>query len=386
MRHVVIYRHELFKSSEKFISQQKKYLTQFQPILVGRTLQGEPPDPQAAVVTIEPSGLLALGRQILFRNNDSLLKQLPTNQPALIHAYCGIEGVYALPLAKKLSTPLITTFYGFDTLRTHKALLASKKISWFNYLLHRRRLAKQGNLFIAVSHFVRQRMIKLGFPEDRTLTHYTGVDTETIVPTTTKKSEKIILHVAKLVDAKGTRYLLEALSILRKQSVEARLIIIGDGPLLTALREYSTTLGIASYVTFLGKQPHHHVIAWMQQASVFCLPSIETYSGETESLSMVLMEAAACQLPAIATLHGGIPEIVNDGKTGLLVPERHAKTLADRLSYLLTNDSIAEKMGLAARKHVIENFNLKTQTEILESIYSNLLANADKVHSCLSSP
>src|SRR6201999_1336894 len=108
------------------------------------------------------------------------LRLLGARRPALLHAHFGIEGVYALPVAKRLGIPLITTFHGFDATLSTAALLRSP--AWANYPLFRRSLARRGALFLSASAFIRERLLAMGFPESRTRVHYIGVDCRAIRP------------------------------------------------------------------------------------------------------------------------------------------------------------------------------------------------------------
>ena len=372
MRNVIIYRHQLFKVSETFIFQQTKHLSEYHPIFAGRYIEDHLPDTNIELRLIRSTGYLNMVHHVLLRNNRLLYQALLPDHASLIHAHFGVEGVYALPLAKKLNIPLVTTFHGFDATCSRKRLLLSRKISWLNYLIHRRQLRQEGNLFICVSNFIKSRLLQLGFPENKLITHYIGVDTETIRPTTAKKTQNIILHVARLVESKGTEFLLRAFAILRQKGLQAELVIIGDGPLRQKLSALSKSLGIEKNVLFLGMQPSDQVIAWMQKSTVFCLPSITTIDA-AEGLGLVLLEASACQIPIVATQTGGIPEAVIHGETGYLVAEKNPYALAEHLVYLIENDSACKKMGAAARQYVEKHFDLKQQTRKLEKIYSTLL-------------
>lgn len=371
MRDILIYRHQLFKSSEGFITQQTKYLSQHHPIFVGRKIENNPQSSNLSIKTLANYSHAEWMRHVFLRDSKPFQALLSQHQPALLHAHFGVEGVYALPLAKKLTIPLVTTFHGFDATISRKGLALSGKISWLNYLAFRGQLARQGNLFICVSHFIREKVLRLGFPEHKTLTHYVGVDVDYIQPGMPTK-QNLILHVARMVEVKGTRYLLEAFSQLRKQGLEAALVIIGDGPMRNTLMAYAKSLGIADAVYFLGMLPADEVISWMQKATLFCLPSVTARTGAAEALGMVFLEAAACQLPIVATQHGGIPEAVIDGETGFLVKEKNSAELAERIAYLLQNESMCHRMGLAGRKRVESKFNLKQQTDKLEGLYLTL--------------
>jgi glycosyltransferase involved in cell wall biosynthesis len=373
MKHnILIYRHQLFKPSEIFILQQAESLKEFTPIYVGRQVFGSYKE-GTKVVTLEGENKLDVIKNILFRNATPYVKRVKKFNPVLIHAHFGVEGVYAMELAKALKIPLVTTFHGFDATTSTKNLLLSKKPSWINYVLFRKQLAKRGDIFICVSNYIRERVVKMGFSEDRTITHYIGIDTHTIKPIKEKIDVPYILHVARLVEKKGTKYLIRAFSLVLQKHKDAELVIIGDGPLRSELETLTKSLNVENKVHFMGIQPHSVVMEWMKKAKIFCLPSVTARSGDSEGLGMVLLEAAALGVPCVATDHGGIPEAVIDGETGYLVPERAVGELAERLSYLLENETVRDKMGRAARIMVERRFNLQCQTQKLEEIYKSLL-------------
>lgn len=373
MKHnILIYRHQLFKPSEVFILQQAESLKEFNPIYVGRQVFGNYKE-GTKVVTLEDENKLDVMKNILFRNPIPYVKKVKRFNPTLIHAHFGVEGVYAMELAKALKIPLVTTFHGFDATTSTKNLLLSRKPSWINYALFRKQLAKRGDIFICVSNYIRERVVKMGFPEDRTITHYIGIDTDKFKPIKENTKVPYILHVARLVENKGTKYLIEAFSYVTKKNKEVELVIIGDGPLRTELEALSKSLNIENKVHFMGAQPHSVVMEWMKKAKIFCLPSVTARSGATEGLGMVFLEAAALGVPSVATNLGGIPEAVIDGETGYLVPERAVDELAERLNYLLENETLRDKMGKAARIMVERRFNLQCQTQKLEEIYKSLL-------------
>lgn len=372
MRGVLIYRHQLFKASEVFITQQAQAMERFTPIFVGRKKLGVSPR-GFNVVSLEESPLYNHIRLILLRDSRVFLELVKQYKPKLIHAHFGVDGVYALELAHSLGVPLVTTFHGFDVTRTTGSLLFSGRPSLINYVVFRKRLAAQGALFICVSEYIRNRLINLGFPVDRTITHYIGVDTAAIRPQQECPQSKVILHVARLVEKKGTQYLIHAFSRVVRKCPDTQLVIIGEGPLRPQLERLAISAGLQQQVIFLGARPHSEVLNWMSKASVFCLPSVTSRSGDSEGLGIVLLEAQATGVPVVATRHGGIPEAVIDGITGFLVPERDVEILADRLIYLLENRDERRKMGRAARSMVEEKFDLKRQTAKLEEIYEGLL-------------
>lgn len=372
MNNVIIYRHQLFKSSEVFIKQQASSLSEFTPIYTGRKLFGVKPN-NVDVVTLENERKINVLRNVLFRSPNPYIGKVKQFNPLLIHAHFGVEGVYAMELTKVLKIPLVTTFHGFDATTSMKSLFLSKKPSWINYALFRKQLAKRGDIFICVSNYIRERVVRMGFPEDRTITHYIGIDIDAIKPIKEKTDIPYIFHVARLVEKKGTKCLIQAFSLVSQKHKDAELIIIGDGPLRSELEQLTKSLNIENKVHFMGAQPHSTVMDWMKKAKIFCLPSVTASSGDSEGLGMVFLEAASLAVPSVATNHGGIPEAVIDGETGFLVPERAVDELAERLIYLLEHETLCDEMGKAARLMVERRFNLRCQTQKLEEIYRSLL-------------
>lgn len=374
-RDVAVFRHNLFKISEPFITQQAEQLQRYRPLYVGRLRYGNAPAGARSLAlgdSAKEGRLRRLAWQVLSRDPRPYRRLLGEHRPALVHAHFGIEGVYALPLARRLEVPLVTTFHGFDATLSTSAMLCSP--AWANYPLFRRQLARQGNLFLCVSSFIRERVLALGFPEERTHVHYIGIDTGAIRPRDAHEERPVILSVARLVEVKGTEYLVRAFAKLAPRMPEAELVIIGEGPLKRHLQRLAHALGVGPRVRFLGAQSHDQVMVWMRQAAMFVLPSVRTRTGRTEGGPMVLLEAAATGVPAIGTRHGGIPELITEGESGYLVPERDSDELAARIGELFADDAGRANLGRRARALVESRFDIRNQTAKLEGFYDAVLS------------
>jgi glycosyltransferase involved in cell wall biosynthesis len=368
---VAILRHQLFLPSEVFITEQARALRKFAPLLVGRVLGGKPTEGLA--FHVPAAGKLGQLNYVLRRDPRLFLRELAKRRPVLIHAHFGVEAVYGMELAERLGVPLVTTFHGFDATLRPSQLLRSRKPTWIHYLLKRAELKRRGALFIAVSGFISAQLQRLGFPTERTRLHYIGVDPAAFEPSSVAHASPVILHVARLVEKKGTVYLLEAFARIAASHPDAELAIIGAGPLRASLERRAAELRIAARVRWLGALPHAEVAQWLKRAAVFCLPSCTAANGDAEGLGLVLLEAAASGVPVVATRHGGIPEAVKDGDTGYLVAERDADELADALDTLLSSEALRWKMGDAARRFARSRFDLVRQTQVLEQLYEGLL-------------
>ena len=376
-REVVIFRHNLFKVSEPFIAEQAQQLHRYRPIFLGRLRYGDAPSGSDSFALEDlarrwPMPLVAW--QMATRETHAYRRLLGSRRPALIHAHFGSNAVYALTLARRLGVPLVTTFHGHDATLSTLALLGSPEGAYYRWL--RGRLAREGSVFLGTSAFVRDRLLALGFPAARTRVHYLGVDCAAIRRRDPSEEAATVLHVARLVEVKGTAYLIRAFALVAARHPSASLVIIGTGPLERRLRRLAGSLGVDSRVRFLGARPHGEVLDWMRSASMLVLPSVRTASGRVEGFGMVALEAAATGVPVIGSRIGGIPEAVLDEQTGFLVAERDVAALSRRMLELLEDPAARQRLGAAGRAHVERHFDLRRQTAELERIYDGVLRDA----------
>ncbi len=360
-----IFRTALFNPTERFIQEQAASLTRWRPLLVGLERKGDiAPELKEGMIlpanVAERLAFAATGR------GGRIEARLRAAQPKLIHAHFGTDGLKMLNLARALRLPLITHLRGYDVTRSRAALLASGRPGWSRYALQRKRLMNQGDLFLAVSDALRRKAVALGYPAKRTRTHYNGVDLDRFQPGKRPREPGTILHIGRLVEKKGTADLLAALAGM----TGVRLVVIGDGPLRAALQRQAGELGVKAQ--FLGAQNVGEVAEWMRRATLLAAPSVTARDGDAEGLPNVVVEGAASGIPVVATRHSGIPEAVEDGETGFLVPEHDRAALAERIGTLLGSPHLRREMGFAARALAVERFDRLRQAERLEAIYDEV--------------
>lgn len=167
-----------------------------------------------------------------------------------------------------------------------------------------------------------------------------------------------ILYVGALEPKKGVEHLLDGLAQVGAQLGDWRLDAIGQGPSGEALKAKASALGLAERVTFHGAKPFEEVAAAYQQASVCVAPSVIGPNGRQEGIPNVMIEALACQRPAITTAISGIPELIEDGGTGLLVPQADAAALGEALLRVYRDPAGALAMAKRGRAHVEREFDL----------------------------
>jgi glycosyltransferase involved in cell wall biosynthesis len=363
-----IFRSPLFNASETFVQTQALALRRYQPLVIGLERKGHVLPP------LEGRLLVATGAERLrlraFGRAEALAGRLRPFRPRLVHAHFGTDGLLALPLARALGVPLVTTLHGFEISRSFGAMLLSGRPSWMRYALLKRRLQRCGDLFIAVSAAVRAKALAQGFPPERILVHHNGIDLAKFRAAPGGREAGLVLHVGRLVEKKGTRLLLDAVAKLP----EARLVIVGDGPLRASLERHAAGLGLGGRIRFLGHQPPDEVARWMGRAWLLAVPSVTAADGDSEGLPTVLIEAAASALPAVVSDHSGLPEAVSDGRSGFVVPEGDGEALAARLAELLASPALQASMGGAARAIAGERFDAARQAAALEARYDALVA------------
>jgi glycosyltransferase involved in cell wall biosynthesis len=198
-----------------------------------------------------------------------------------------------------------------------------------------------------------------------------GVDTERFRPADrndSKPATPLIVCVARQVAVKNLGLLLDACSLLAEQGTKFRCVLVGDGPCRSELVEKRDRLGLVELVELPGAAEQRQVVRWWQQAAVGVL------SSDNEGMPVSLMEAAACGVPAVATAVGGVPELIEDGATGLLVPPGDASSLAAALQRLLQEPDLRVRFGAAARQRVEERFSVRRQVDQLLALWSEVLA------------
>lgn len=369
---VCIYHNQLFKISESFISNQAQGLRRYSPVYAGRKTFGTAPS-GATVITLDGASRLSNARMLICRE-PLLAGQLGDAGIDLIHAHFGMSAIYAAPLAAKLKIPLITTLHGHDATRSDLSFVASGSPALLNYVMFRRELIERCDLFVCVSDYIRDAAIARGYPPEKLVTHYMGVDASKITYRGDGESDGTVVHVARLVEKKGTRFLIDAMARVKKARGSAKLVIVGDGPLRRKLEQQVERLGLVGDVEFRGALPHAETLDIIKTASVVAVPSVIASNGDAEGLGLINLEASAQGIPVVGFASGGIPEAVADGISGFLVPERDAEGLADRIVELLSDSAKRQVMGKAGRALVESRFSIAEQTAKLEQLYDRVMA------------
>ncbi len=181
-----------------------------------------------------------------------------------------------------------------------------------------------------------------------------------------------LLSVGRLAEKKGIEYLIQAMQPVLKEYPNAKLTIVGDGPERENLENLANNLNLKENVIFVGRVSKKGLPEYYATADIFIGPSIVTKSGDTEGLGVVFLEAIASGTAVIGSNVGGIPDIIKDRYTGLLVEQKNPKQLAEKITFLLKNPRIRKRLIKNAQKHINKNYSWKTVAAKFEKIYKKI--------------
>ncbi len=315
-------------------------------------------------------GLLETQEQLFDIARRQLFKILHASKPDVIHAHFGPMGVMVAPVAQKLDIPLIVTFMGYDGSRA----LRSKR--WQdNY----QKLAVYAAGVIGISTDMCNRLVKIGFDEDKINRISLGVNIDKFSyhdPKLDFNGKDVrCLHVGRLTAKKSPLKLLEAFNIAHQALLpNVKLTIAGSGVLHNEVENKMKELELENHVNLLGSVSHEEVITLFQNAHIYTQYCEVSPSGDVEGQGVTFVEASASGLPIVSTRHGGIPDVVLDGKTGYLVEEDDIQGMADRIAHLACQPERWTAFGLSGRKHVEEAFTLETQIQQTVALYRQILS------------
>ncbi len=315
------------------------------------------------------------------RNYIALIKIIQKEKIDLLHIHIWnpASGRYGLLAAQRLNIPYIIT--------EHDPFELSPFKSWI-----KNKLIKDTKGIIAISEKNKELLGKL-YPslKSRIVTIHNGIDTtwfasqllsfsplekekyreqifeveERSKKAGTEMTTPIITTIAELHPRKGLIYLLKACEILTKKDFNYKCIIIGEGEQRKEIESFIKTHQLEKYIILLGRR--HEIPHLLAASDVFVLPSLN------EAFGLVLLEAMMVGLPIVATNNGGIPEIIEDGKNGILVPPKDAQAIAEAIEKILSSSKLREKMSEKNQEDVRKKFEVKDMVKKTEEVYRSIL-------------
>jgi glycosyltransferase involved in cell wall biosynthesis len=266
----------------------------------------------------------------------------------VVMAEYGPTGVATMEACRELDIPLIVHFHGYDA-SVHEVLDENRE----TYPL----MFRQAAAIIAVSRAMAQKLVSLGAPPEKVHYNPCGINCDDFRGAEPSSAPPVFLAVGRFVEKKAPHLTLKAFAMVHQSMPEARLRMIGEGPLLDECRQLAIELKLQDVVTFLGGQPPTTVQKEMRDARCFVQHSMEAANGDCEGTPVGILEAGASGLPVVSTRHAGIADVIVDGVTGLLVDEGDVDGMAAHMLRLVQQPELARDLGLAARQRVESHFS-----------------------------
>ena len=354
MKRVAFVRLRYLPLSETFIYGELKRIRTVKPIVFTRSVMNKRRFPYRPIKKLP-------------RGTDAIVRAFRRRRIRLIHARFGNAGVCLLGAKRRLGIPMLTSFHGFD--------LPKKRDPRNPYHRKLKKLFRRGEKFTVPSRHMKRKLIRWGCPRHKIKIMYSGIDLSRFpyVEREPRTEGVTVVGVGRLHKKKGFVYLIKAFRRVLAVHPTARLIIAGDGEERKKLRRMIRKSKLSSRVKLKGHVAHHELAKLLRQADIFCLPSVTTKDGNQEGIPNSIKEAMATGLPVVSTRHGGIPELVEHGKEGLLVRERAPGELARSLIRLIESPELRAEFGRRGREKVERHFDAEKQVRRLEGIYERLL-------------
>jgi L-malate glycosyltransferase len=283
-------------------------------------------------------------------------------QPDVVHAH-DPHGVAVAATALSIASPV-----------RRPALVAARRVDFhLKGNSFSRWKYRQVDRFVCASNAIRTMLIEDGVAAERTITVHEGVDItrlSAVTPLDVRQEfwfpphSLVVGNIAALVPHKGQKYLIDAAAIVVREMPEARFLVLGDGELRASLEQQIKHLHLGQHVILTGFRSD--VLAVLRGLDVFVMCSV------TEGLGTSLLDAMAAARPIVATRTGGIPEVVVDGDTGLLVPPRDAKTLASAILDMLRDAAGRTRLAQAGYARVCDRFSVDRMVEATLGVYADL--------------
>lgn len=306
---------------------------------------------------------------IVYRGEYGVLAKLLERRHAdVLHVYFGHTGVHLLPFLEHWPRASVVSFHGMDVqTRAHDP----------SYEVRLRQLLKTTTFVLARSHSLQQRLLDLGCDPDRLRLNRTGIPLDQFPEV--KRTEPAngawkLVQACRLIEKKGLDDAIHAFARFRQSYPAATFTIAGEGPLLNQLTSLCAQLQLGDSVRFAGFLKGGELRALYEQSHLFVHPSRITSDQNQEGIPNSMLEAMATGLPVLATQHGGIPEAVRAGVTGLLVAERDVEGLHHGLERFAGEPGLWSLMSAAAAEDMRQNFERNAQIAKLEAVYDEAMA------------
>jgi glycosyltransferase involved in cell wall biosynthesis len=287
----------------------------------------------------------------------------------VVHVFWPIpHGLLGIAAKRATGIPLVSTFFGVElTWLRSRIRVLEPVLRW---------IVKRSDAVTAISTYTARELRGLAPGTELEIIPFGAANEGVPFPAGARgleaKAAFELLFVGRLVERKGVQHLLRAVALLRDRGREVVLNVVGDGPYGSSLRALTAELALESRVRFHGQVAQPVLADRLAACDVLVLPAVRDAKGDVEGLGVVLIEALRAERPVIASDVGGIPDIVRDGETGLLVPPGDAERLAEAIERYAEEPELAAMHAAAGRRDVEERFSWDSIIRRLSELYHEL--------------
>lgn len=284
------------------------------------------------------------------------------HRPDFMLCEFGHQMIAMAPIGLRLGLPTFGYFRGSD---------ASKLLRRRHIVTAYRKTVPRLTGVFAVSQFLLNNLAAEGIANPNSHVIPSGVNTDHFVPGQPVRGQCVA--VGRLVDKKNPQLTIRAFAKAARGAPDARLLVIGDGPLRSACEAEADASGAGAQISFLGQLPHDEVLGLLRSSELFLQHSVTSDDGDAEGLPTAIQEAMACGLAVLSTRHAGIPEAVIEGETGLLVDEQDEANFTRKLGEMLSGQHDLAALGAAGRRRAVESFDNRVLVGKLEATIRSAL-------------
>lgn len=305
--------------------------------------------------------------KIEFKNNIKIAcfaTDINKRKMDLIHTHFATMGPLAETLSKLTGLPYTLTAHAYD-------IYMNPNVKQLKHTM------ENAESVITISEYNKKYMRELGVTNNIEVVRCgLNLDKFNLINnkrrTINKDGNIKILTTARLVEKKGIEYLIKAVPLVTEEIKNCKFTIIGGGPLEGILHNLSAELGVDRYIDFKGNVSDSELIQYYQNSDIFILPCVVTENGDCDGIPVAMMEAMAVGLPVISTNVSGIPELVEDGVSGILVQPKDDKAIADAIVALCSDRELRVRMGELGRKIIERKFNITFEAEKLIGVFNKI--------------
>ena len=347
--------HHKYSTEDGHVTAQIRDVEGYRGLLVTKSAKEvRPGTPSDAVVALRE-----------LRRDPSLLRRL---RVAGVHVHHGSLTPPFRFLKEKYGLPMFVGFRGNDATAFPKRSEENAK--------ELGKLFRIGDRFFPVCEHLKREIMRLGCPEEKIRVLYGGVDLSRFDfrPRSIEDGKKVkFLAIGRFVEKKGFDDLIRAFAEVKRRRDAAKLVIIGQGPCESTYRKLIERLSLRGSVKLVPWVDYRDIHERYLRSHIFVAPSVTDASGNQEGIPNTLKEAMATGMPVVATKHAGIPELVEPGTSGLLVPERDAARLAEAMLWLAEHPESWGAYGAEARRKIERDFNVRSQLEKQRQYYDEVI-------------